>query len=149
MMDRHLQPEEGHSYVHKLVLCPESKPDEPKALSVEERLEAMEKHIETTKKHMEEMEKHMEETEKHIEAMTKHIDVTGKHIEATEKRTEATEMCIEETKKHIEASQHSLQDLLELQKEKNNAIQKGIKGLFTWGAGLIVLVFTMWVMMRG
>ncbi len=141
-MDRHLHPEEGHSYVHKLVLCPESKPDEPKALSVEERLETMEKHMETTKKHMEEMEKRMEETEKHIEAMTKHIDVTGKHIEATE-------MHIEETKKHIEVSQCSLQDLLVLQKEKNDAIQKGIEGLFTWGTGLIVLVFTMWVMMRG
>ncbi|SJL18282.1 uncharacterized protein ARMOST_21867 [Armillaria ostoyae] len=121
MVDKHLRPEEGHTYIHKLVLCPEPKPDEPKALSVEERLEATEKHMETMEKHMEEMEKHMEATkmnmEKHVQAMEKRMEETGKHIE--------------EAKKHMEASQHSLQELLELQKENNMALQKGIRGMST------------------
>ncbi|SJL12357.1 uncharacterized protein ARMOST_15783 [Armillaria ostoyae] len=151
MTDKHLRPEEGHTYVHKLVLCSEPEPVEPKAPSVEERLAATEKHMETMEKHMEEMQKHIEatkkNTEKHIEAMERHIEVTGKHIEASEKHTEATETHIEETKKHIEASQRSLQGLLELQKGNNNAIQKRIEKMLTWGAGLIVLIFAIWAMM--
>ncbi|KAK0439655.1 hypothetical protein EV421DRAFT_1964931 [Armillaria borealis] len=140
MTDKHLRPEEGHTYVHKLVLCPEPKPDGPKALSVEERLAATEKHTEATEKHMEEMEKHMEEMEKHMQATKKHTET---HIQTTEKH-------IEETKKHMEASQRSLQGLLELQKENNNAIQKRIEKMLTWGAGLIVLIFAIWaMMMRG
>ncbi|KAK0496681.1 hypothetical protein EDD18DRAFT_1105041 [Armillaria luteobubalina] len=124
--EKYLCPEEGHTYVHKLVLCPEPKPDGPKALSVEERLAA-------TEKHMEEMGKHMETTKKHIET---HIQTTGKHME--------------ETKKRMEASQLSLQELFELQKENNDAIQKKMEKMLTWGAGLIVLIFAIWaMMMRG
>ncbi|KAK0482728.1 hypothetical protein IW261DRAFT_1469501 [Armillaria novae-zelandiae] len=133
MMDKHLCPEEGHTYVHKLVLCPEPKPDEPVALTMEERLAATEKHMETMEKHIKEMEKHMVATTKHTET---HIQTAEKHIE--------------ETKKHIEASQCSLQELLELQKENNDAIQKRIEKMLTWGAGLIVLIFAIWAMvMRG
>ncbi|KAK0211624.1 hypothetical protein IW262DRAFT_1467624 [Armillaria fumosa] len=140
MMDKHLRPEEGHTYVHKLVLCPEPKPDEPKALSVEERLAATEKHTETTEKHMEKVEKHMEEMEKHMETTKKHTET---HIQTTEKH-------IEETKKRVEASQRSLQELFELQKENNDAIQKGIEKMLTWCTGLIVLIFAIWaMMMRG
>ncbi len=133
MTDKHLHPEEGHTYVHKLVLCPEPKPDGPKALSMEERLAATERHTETMDKHMEEMEKHMEEMENHMEATKKHTET---HIQTTEK--------------HIEASQRSLQELFELQKANNNAIQKRIEKMLTWGAGLIVLIFAIWaMMMRG
>ncbi|PBK80162.1 hypothetical protein ARMGADRAFT_1098688 [Armillaria gallica] len=120
MTDKHLHPEEGHTYVHKLVLCPESKPDEPKAPSVDKRLEATEKHMEMMEKHMEEMEKHMEATKVNME----------NHMQATEKRIEVMEKHIEETKKLMEATQCSLQELLELQKE-NSTVQKRIKGMST------------------
>ncbi|PBK80159.1 hypothetical protein ARMGADRAFT_1021049 [Armillaria gallica] len=141
--DKHLHREEGHTYVHKLVLCPESKPDEPKAFSVEERLEATEKHMETMGKHMEATKMNME---KHVQAMEKRMEETGKHIKASEKRIEVMEKHIEETKNHMEASQRSLQDLLEFQKKNSSA---RIERLLTWGAGLIV-IFAIWaIMMRG
>lgn len=133
MMDKHLHPEEGHTYVHKLVLCPEPKPGDPKVFSVEERLAATEKHMGTMEKHMEEMEKHMVATKKHTET----------HIQTAEKY-------IEETKKHIEASQCSLQELFELQKENNDAIQKRTEKMLAWGAGLIFLILAIWAtMMHG
>ncbi|KAK0196394.1 hypothetical protein F5146DRAFT_994339 [Armillaria mellea] len=75
MTDKHLRPEEGHTYVHKLVLCPEPKPDEPKVLSVEERLAAMEKHMEVTKKH----------TETYIQTVEMHIEETKKHAEVSQR----------------------------------------------------------------